>query len=389
MCSLLEMPVLVRDARKYPVLEKLETEYEVLANRWLDYSPCGFYVRVSLSNRSIAPDESHSYSVLVNSGLDPYQDWNGKPQPGEFHSQDTLGLFEERGSSTSQSGWGHGHHKLERIRTAPSSEEKEKIWAEVYSEPDVLVLPVDTRRVRIKKTTFTSSWESLLRLRQLEELDCENEQDADLAIVAQLQHLKSLELRGDHITNEGISQLTQLPTLESLYIYNGTKLTDNCWASIAQIKSLKSLNWSWSEAISFRGIEQLCKLTNLEDLSPSRGLTDRDLEKISTMVNLKQLSITKTENVTSKGIAYLTRLKNLRSLTISLSSFNDDCLVQVSNLPNLEELWFYDLPITDAGLLHLAKLRNLRYLYITGSDKITDTGLAALQSLLPGKFERK
>lgn len=387
--KLLKSDAFQLEAKKNPVLEKITVMYSHLRNRWEEFNPYGFGVVVKFINRVHNPDKGHSQSFIVNSGLDPFEDWKGMASPEKFVSRDTLDTIEARGSSTWQSGWGHGHHLLQLLDESAESQKKEEKQVEVLTLLDVQSLPATTRRLRIIKRGAYQAKDALLLLKHLEHLESEEVGDADLAIIAQMASLKKLTLQGDRISDAGIALLTKMPQLESIRIKDAQGLTHVSFRYLTKVKTLKSIDFTGNDALSLVGIEQLDNKLRYEALWPLFNASDKDLEIISTFQNIRSLEIIGSGSLTPHGLSQLKKLTNLESISIGKAAIGDDGLASLALIPNLKKLYLYDLPISDSGLLHLAKIHQLTYLYIMGSEKVTDAGLAALQAKLPGKYERK
>lgn len=82
-----------------------------------------------------------------------------------------------------------------------------------------------------------------------------NTTDQDLALVANLRTLRSLNIGGADISANGIEHLTRLTHLEDLNL-SGTSVTDASIEALGQLKTLKSL-WLLKVPITEGGAEQL------------------------------------------------------------------------------------------------------------------------------------
>ncbi len=94
--------------------------------------------------------------------------------------------------------------------------------------------------------------------------------DEDLAIVAQFQNLRRLNLNFTDITGPGLQSLASLPHLRNLYV-SGTKADYNSLQQLQAIKSLQQVA-IWNNPISEADIEALKK--DLPDISFITGYRD-------------------------------------------------------------------------------------------------------------------
>jgi hypothetical protein len=388
--KVLEAPGAIDAAKSCPIVEKIEIGYTYLFDRWAEHSPHGFDVTLTLIDRRKDPTASKSLNARVTSGLDPEQDFFGEKVLAGFRSQDTL---DEVGAAVG-GGWESGgdrFHSLERIGS-DSFASADEDWAEVYSWADVRALPRSTRRVRIMEGKFAAqALATLADLPMLEKLEVEDDgtTDDDLATIARFRALKGLSLHSKRISDAGIAKLTGLKALEGIALWASPRLTDECCQSLGQMKSLKRLYFGYECHLTIKGVRALSGLTDLEGCDFGGIGGDEGLEVVGRLGKLKSLHIGHSKTVTAKGFEHLTKLSGLRSLSIGFSEVNDECLRHVGKIESLEMLRLFELPITDAGLKHLTGLKNLNYLDISDSPKVTDAGLAELQSKLPGKFTRK
>ncbi len=229
--------------------------------------------------------------------------------------------------------------------------------------------------------------------------------DAGLKALDGLIGLKSIDLSGTKVTDQGFNDLiTHMPNLEKVKI-NSTAITDTGLAALADLGELKELDISDTK-ITDAGLHHLAayvpKLTTL-NLSMLGKITDRSLTSFVerhhrltnldlcrtnvtdiTLSALKQcpeleslkLRVTK---VTDSGMTALNALRKLKELEISGPDISDTGLKNLTGiLPQLERLNINFTQVTDAGLLALQHCTKLQYLDLDGT-KMTDNGLLALQ----------
>ncbi len=238
----------------------------------------------------------------------------------------------------------------------------------------------------------------------------------------QLKKIKSLERLtiADPISNAGLAQIAELPSLKALYVpavpnlkQNG--LTDAGLRNIAKLTSLEELALS-SERIGDAGLIHVAKLPSLQylllqgDRFTDAGvahlkntsslkilhlgylgkLTDVALADLSNLANLENLNLHWNENITNNGIAHLKKMQSLKKLDIGSSQVTDTGLAHLKEIKTLEYLVLPQKGITDEGLAHLGELTKLKYLHIPrghyvnpsmDKDYYTDKGLEKLAGL--------
>lgn len=203
--------------------------------------------------------------------------------------------------------------------------------------------------------------------------------DADLAKLQGMTKLRSLNLIGTEIADQGMPTVAGMTELRELYLphrvsnaglltlkgmpalefvnLGETSITDAGLASLKEIKSLRRIT-----------------LMGMRSMPP---VTDAGMAHLAEMVELRSLIL--AGKVTNDGLRQLKRLKQLRVLSLGNVNITDAGLVHLEPFTELEWL---NLPggISDKGLEALALLKNLRQLDGIGDD-ITDAGLVHLQSL--------
>jgi Leucine Rich repeat len=132
---------------------------------------------------------------------------------------------------------------------------------------------------------------------------------------------------------------------------NNPDVTDSDVAPLACLTELETLDLS-STKVGDAGLARLAGLTNLKELDLlETQVTDAGLAHIRGMVNLRSLNIARTR-VAGPGLAHLKGLAHLRSLHLVDTRVTDSGLAYVDGLTDLEDLGLSGA-ITDAGLVHL------------------------------------
>jgi hypothetical protein len=206
-----------------------------------------------------------------------------------------------------------------------------------------------------------------------------------LAPLPKLQHLKLLELSGarsEHLSH--VVRMQQLPALGLI----GAGIEEKDLRLLQQMPNLKSLRLEWVP-VSSEGLTHLSKLPNLEALGircqdfKSISLSDSDLQVLQKFPELRDLSLEHC-SISAVGIAHLRHAKNLRFLKIECESVTEDCVTELSQLTNLEELDLRScrrLFFREQSLKHLERLTKLRLLQV---EFLQEEDARNLQAALPG-----
>jgi len=137
----------------------------------------------------------------------------------------------------------------------------------------------------------------------------------DLAMITGLRDLEVLDLRGTQISDEALTHLTDLPSLEQLYLGGSVitdteptlfhaRFTDAAVDPVVQLTSLKVLSLAKTD-IGDPAVQKLPALSNLEVLFLlGTNVTDESVEALSQMTSLRELYLQETA-VTPEGLERL------------------------------------------------------------------------------------
>ena len=177
-----------------------------------------------------------------------------------------------------------------------------------------------------------------------------------MSLVARLTGLRRLGLGGVRVSTRGLAPLAQLSQLEELSTPKG--MTDAGMAEVAKIQSLKSL-----------------------DVFHDR-MTNKGLRSLGELASLEVLSLYGNSKMTDDGLRALTQLRSLRHLRLGKEGlFTDRGMAYLAAMPSLKVLWLDTHNVTDEGLRRLSKSRSLERLCICWLDNITDRGIAYLKAM--------
>jgi endonuclease YncB( thermonuclease family) len=172
--------------------------------------------------------------------------------------------------------------------------------------------------------------------------------------------------------------IRDVPDIRRLILPGGA-FTDDHLTELLQLTSLEELNLDSCGGISMAGLASLQKLPHLKRLVLPYRSADAALESISGISTLETLAFYFAE-ATDAGLVHVKKLQNLRYLCLHRASVTDAGLAHLRELPSLAVLEFGGIPISDAGAVHLAACANLEYLDISDTE-ITDSGAAQLAGL--------
>jgi hypothetical protein len=157
--------------------------------------------------------------------------------------------------------------------------------------------------------------------------------DAELAMLADMQHLREVALPKAAASDNAFDAIASLSSLEVL-ILGDTTISDNGLAKLSRLHSLRDLNLNES-------------------------------------------------HVTDRGLAHLADLPRLELLRFGRSPITDDGLAAAGRISTLRFLILQNARITGRGFKHLHGLKNLESLYLQGNP-LTGEGVEALRRALPG-----
>jgi hypothetical protein len=86
-------------AKDYPILKKVAVTYDLIRDRWSETVPHGFHLWLTFGDSPRSDRRGKRLYFTAESGLDAFQDWQGRPLAEQFESKDTLGEFRGWGST--------------------------------------------------------------------------------------------------------------------------------------------------------------------------------------------------------------------------------------------------------------------------------------------------
>jgi Leucine-rich repeat (LRR) protein len=204
----------------------------------------------------------------------------------------------------------------------------------------------------------------------------------------------AVDLRSSWVTDSDLAQLSKLPGLSRLDL-SLTRITDHGLQELKDAPSITDLNLRYAEAITDGGLVAVRSWKHLRRLN-LRGtkITDTTLQHLSGVPSLESLDIGFVQ-LTDVGLDQLTSLPKLHELTIGGNKLSDTGLQSLRQMPALTYLdlsgaqrtdsGLWSVSVTESGLDAIATLQNLRCLRMNGSS-VSPRGLEKLKGL--SKLER-
>ena len=222
--------------------------------------------------------------------------------------------------------------------------------------------------------------------------------DADIACLAKVHSLESLNIERTYISDAGLKAIASLPHLQGLGL---PSISDNGLRHLSNLKELQCL-CLLSSKITNQGLQHLANLHKMEILDlGDTPITSDGLKYLSSMKKLGWLRISSTQ-VGDKGLEHLNNLpalvdleanftmitddgvkriqpllQQLKSIRLSNTQISDQAIAPIAASPMLEELYLANTQLTDKGISQLSKLPRLKKLILNGTAA-TDSGIDAL-----------
>ena len=200
--------------------------------------------------------------------------------------------------------------------------------------------------------------------------------DDDLASFTRLEKLDKLHVDGSPITSAGIEQVARMTNLEELTLKNCPALADADFTPLARLVRLRDLTIWPRPPIG-------------DDARPADWSTAANRDQLPwgdaiarVAARLPELQTLRLEMpIRHEALQALVESGNLLSLSLELDEVNDESLALVGRLTRLRHLHLRGRgKLSDAGLAHLGNLTGLIEVQLPGAG-ITDGGLLLLAGL--------
>ncbi|RLS44459.1 MAG: hypothetical protein DWH83_02600 [Planctomycetota bacterium] len=223
-------------------------------------------------------------------------------------------------------------------------------------------------RLSLVQTRFNDlNTRRLSKLTELKALDLRGNMEAGdmtLGVVGGLPKLKALKHRSTVVTDEGMAQLAESQSLESL-LAQDFAITNASGAHLGALTGLTSLEIFRCQGMGSEGVLSLGALKKLNRLTlrdlPEVG--DAGLAVLAALPELERLYLHELSSVGDVGLAHLAACKGLKVLDIwSVPTMSDASVKVIAGLPDLRELSIRDTAVTEAALETIAAMPKLESL---------------------------
>lgn len=380
---------------KYPIVDSIYLEYDLIFDRWISWHSWGFDVRLEFVKAKNDKSSRKRVSFTIPSSLDPPNQNGWTKIVRGFTSKDLVGEAQFRGGSESHStnsGVKSNHDILDSVfltkKGVPRWKANVERWPEqvkAYSAGDLRTLNSNIQALTVEsREIYGEDFAALARFAKLSVLDlvnCEGLRDEDLRHLSGLAELKKIKLSGEIIHGDGFKHLQGLSKLTHLSLASSKRLTDQGVAELAKLKHLTYLSLHWSSELTDAQLVKISELFNLKEFSiwGSQRITDKGLGSILALENLEAFKCSHSSEVSAKGIEELKSLKQLNQITLGYMSQLDDVMIPLTKIKSLEYVTIHGLKITDKSIQQFRKLPNLKRVYLDGCD-VTKAGVENLKS---------
>jgi Leucine-rich repeat (LRR) protein len=223
---------------------------------------------------------------------------------------------------------------------------------------------------------------TLPHLNHLAMVAAANVDDDDLRYIGQCNNLRRLNLSSLPISGEGIKHICGLEQLTDLELFD-TLLDDEGIQHLSRMKGLRKLDIG-ATPITDAGMAILKRLplTQLSiggrwNVPYGPTITDDALRSIAQIKTLRTLNLS-FANVTDAGVKHLAGLPDLQSLTLNDTEFSDEGVRHLASLSSLKHLWLRNTKVTDAMLPRIVDMPKLIYVNVE-KTAVTSKALNAMK----------
>lgn len=205
-----------------------------------------------------------------------------------------------------------------------------------------------------------------------------DQRDANGKIISIALYQKEMKL-------SDLAELDEAPSIKRLHAGHA-KLTDDDMTFLPKLASLEKLEFNVNTEITDASLEHLSGLKKLRILSLffCPKLTGEGFVHLDSLDNLVILDIGNNKEIKDENLKFLKDLDRLQILNASpLWGLTDKGLVHLSQIKSLKRLKTRSKLITNEGIQCLASLKDLEILQLSGSPNLTAEGIEKLQKALP------
>ncbi|WP_395753032.1 protein kinase domain-containing protein [Prosthecobacter sp.] len=200
------------------------------------------------------------------------------------------------------------------------------------------------------------------------------------AFTASAESMRMFAIYNSPLQPQHMGFITQFKNLRTLELNRVNSLPAESLAQIKGFKELTQLRLLGQMNVTDKVLLELSGLVRLTDLSlPGVLVSDEGLAALKGMKALLSVDLSACKGVTGSGFTHLAGAKDLVRIRLDHSGTTDIGLMHLSVLPALREINLHQTAITDDGIRHLALLKELQLLEI-GAKGITGSTLQMLNS---------
>ncbi len=179
-------------------------------------------------------------------------------------------------------------------------------------------------------------------------------------MMGNLRRLRSLRLLICSVSDDDISSLRAMPSLQELTVSGCRQVSDTfVEAAVRKAPNLRILE--------------------LE----ATAITNRSLKTIASLNELETLILSRNRNING-GIGEIARqCVKLTKLDLTKTTFCDESLVGIDECMNLAELSLRDTLVTDASVSRISQIGSLKRVSLWGTD-VSEDGVRKLKRAIPG-----
>lgn len=228
---------------------------------------------------------------------------------------------------------------------------------------------------------------ALGKMRQLEELNLSFNHitDEGLLNISSLTNLTALDLSGcGSITDLGLEALKDMKKMRFLDLSIIKKITDSFTQNVMQMKSLKEIMVLNCPLLTDKALEDLSELSSITSLTiGSNKITKRGIEYLARLTNLTKLDVD-TNKLRDEDLRLLAPLKNLQSLCLASSRLTNAVFRYLGQFPFLSDVSIYSNGITDACLNEMTHCSNIEKMFVC-SERTSERVDNILDKRQPGR----
>ena len=197
--------------------------------------------------------------------------------------------------------------------------------------------------------------------------------DEAMTHFAAIPGLRKLRAQGSTATDAGFEALGRSTTLADFWGRVCPHFSSRGFIAFSRMPSLRTLGIS-CENVDDAALSRLPAFPSLRELTPI-GVKDDGFRHVGRCAQLERLSCMYCRETGDAATAHIAGLR-LKNYYAGLTQITDRSLELLGAMNTLEQIEFYEcLQITDAGLPALARLPRLREISVSGSPRVTHTGM--------------